>query len=113
MKNGWTLTRDVVLFSMLLGVVCSLTACNTEKKPEQATTADANAHPGKAIHDANCISCHDTGKYTRADRTVKDFKQLVGRVQVCDANLGAKLSEKDLTQITAYLNDTFYKFPKP
>ena len=103
----------VISLSLLALVMASVAACNTEKKPEQATTADANAHPGKAIHDANCISCHDTGKYTRADRLISDFNQLSARVRVCDANLGAKLSDKDLSSVTDYLNESFYKFPKP
>ena len=98
---------------LFLGMVLGLGACNSEKAGAPASIADANAHPGKAIHDANCISCHDTGKYTRADRLISDFNQLSARVRVCDANLGAKLSDKDLSSVTDYLNETFYKFPKP
>ncbi len=104
----------VITLSLLALAMVSLVACNAEKQDSvQTATADPNAHPGKAVHDANCISCHDTGKYTRADRLVGDFNQLSARVRVCDANLGAKLSEKDLSSVTDYLNETFYKFPKP
>ncbi len=102
----------------LIPVVISLsvvTACNSEKAQTGAATGDktADAHPGKALHDANCISCHDSQKYTRVDRTVKDFAQLQGRVQMCDANLGKPLSAADIEQVTDYLNQAFYHFKKP
>lgn len=77
---------------------------------EQAVTNDV--HPGKAIHDANCISCHDSGVYTRADRKMTDLTMLAGQVRRCDANLGTKLFDEDLDKVTAFLNETYYKFPK-
>ncbi len=81
--------------------------------PNAPPTATAAADlPGKGIHDANCISCHDTGVYTRADRKVKDFDQLTGQVHRCDANLGSRLSEEDIGKVIDYLNEAFYKFPK-
>lgn len=79
--------------------------------PPQATDA-ADEHPGKAIHDANCISCHDSGVYTRADRKMTDLTMLAGQVRRCDANLGTQLFDEDLDKVTAYLNETYYKFSK-
>lgn len=81
--------------------------------PPQATQpAEVGGHPGKAIHDANCISCHDSGVYTRADHKMTDFAMLSGQVRRCDANLGAKLSDDDIGKVIDYLNETYYKFPK-
>ena len=82
--------------------------------PPQATeqVATNDVHPGKAIHDANCISCHDSGVYTRADRKMTDLTMLAGQVRRCDANLGTKLFDEDLDSVTAFLNETYYKFPK-
>lgn len=77
--------------------------------PPQATDATG----GKAIHDANCISCHDSGVYTRVDHKMTDFKMLSAQVRRCDANLGAKLFDEDMDKIADYLNETYYKFPKP
>ena len=107
-----------------LSITFLLTAC-TEKTDTAApagaekqaamtamNTSSASDHPGKGIHDANCISCHDTGVYTRADRKVKDYSQLTAQVQRCDANLGAKLSQEDLGKVIDYLNSAFYNFPK-
>jgi mono/diheme cytochrome c family protein len=80
--------------------------------PPQATDA-AGGHPGKAIHDANCISCHDSGVYSRADHKMTDFTMLSAQVRRCDANLGSKLFDEDMNKIADYLNETYYKFPKP
>ena len=81
--------------------------------PKATETASAEGvHPGKAIHDANCISCHDTGVYTRADHKMTDLTMLAAQVRRCDANLGTKLFDEDIDKVTAYLNDTYYKFPK-
>lgn len=124
MQNYHLLTLiSVVLVSLLL------TACGdkvSEQKAVQAveksaapqTTAMANkvvgadAHPGKALHDANCISCHDTKVYTRVERKVLDYTQLAAQVRRCDANLGSRLFDEDLAHITDYLNQAYYKYPK-
>lgn len=79
--------------------------------PPQATES-AGGHPGKAIHDANCISCHDSGVYSRADHKMTDFAMLSAQVRRCDANLSTKLFDEDMDKITDYLNETYYKFPK-
>lgn len=78
-------------------------------KPEQA--APAGDHPGKALHDANCISCHGVETYTRPDRKITSLEALAARVRACDANLGTQLFDEDIDKITAYLNETYYKFP--
>ncbi len=81
--------------------------------PPQATEpASAGGHPGKAIHDANCISCHDSGVYSRADHKMTDFAMLSAQVRRCDANLSTKLFDEDMDKIADYLNETYYKFPK-
>lgn len=86
----------------------------TEKvaTPANSQVADLNVPAGKALHDANCISCHDAKVYTRVERKVLDYTQLAAQVKRCDANLGSRLFDEDLAQITDYLNQTYYKYPK-
>lgn len=73
-------------------------------------------HPGKAIHDESCVTCHlgnhDEKFYTRKDRRIKDLKGLGSMVKMCDANLGTALFDEDMEEVTNYLNENFYKFPK-
>lgn len=88
-------------------------AATAPNAPPAATVTADDVHPGKAIHDANCVSCHDTGVYTREDRKIKDFTQLDAQVRRCDANLGTRLFDEDITKVVSYLNDNYYKFAKP
>ncbi len=78
--------------------------------------ATADEHPGKEIHDENCLKCHkgnhDAKFYTRKDRKTKDFKRLQSMVKMCDAKIGAKMFDEDMEDVWNYLNDSFYKFPK-
>ena len=75
-----------------------------------------DAHPGKAIHNENCLNCHignhDEKFYTRENRSIKDLKGLGSMVKMCDANLGTALFDEDMEEVTKYLNENFYKFPK-
>ena len=105
-----------------------LTACGDKAPSEPTTRQEASkpsgssstastavgldAHPGKALHDANCISCHDAKVYTRPERKILDYTQLAAQVRRCDANLGSRLFDDDLAQITDYLNQAYYQYSK-
>jgi len=65
---------------------------------------------GKTLHDKTCVACHDSKMYTRADRKVKTAAQLAGRVSGCNANTGAGWFPEDELNVSAYLNQQFYKF---
>ena len=73
---------------------------------QQAVNIDS--HPGKALHDANCISCHDTGKYESSARQVNGFPALLAQVRRCNANLNPGLSDDEIKQVADYLNQAFY-----
>lgn len=86
-------------------------ASQADAAQQTATAAtDLSAHPGKALHDANCISCHDSAVYTREDRKIGDFPKLLAQVRRCDANLGSRLFDEDIEQVADYLNQAYYKF---
>ena len=65
---------------------------------------------GKALHDKTCLACHDSKMYIRADRKIKTATQLAGRVSGCNANTGAGWFPEDELNVSAYLNQQFYKF---
>ncbi|QLQ30416.1 MAG: cytochrome c [Candidatus Thiothrix singaporensis] len=93
---------------------CGARGAGTENRAQCAAAGDRQQRivwPG--LHDANCISCHDSGVYTRADHKMQDYAMLSAQVRRCDANLGARLFDEDLDKVTDYLNDTYYHFAKP
>jgi len=56
-------------------------------------------------------ACHDSGVYTRADRPSSRSIGLIGQVNGCVRQTGAKLSRDQVTDVVKYLDDAFYRFP--
>lgn len=76
-----------------------------------AALLPGDAGRGQALHDRQCTACHDGRVYTRANRTVKSVEGLIGRVRMCNQQLGNKLDRGQVNDIVKYLNEAFYKFP--
>ena len=73
-------------------------------------TLAADAAKGKQLHDANCVRCHDSGVYTRADRRIQSLDALHKQVARCELTLELKWFDEDRANVVEYLNDAFYKF---
>jgi hypothetical protein len=65
---------------------------------------------GKAVYDKTCVACHDTSVYTRANRRVKTVEGLIGQVNGCVRQTGAKLDSDQINDVVKYLDEAFYKF---
>lgn len=90
-------TALAVFFSFISGVT-------------QAALLPGDAAKGKALHDKQCVACHDSKVYTRADRRVKTVEGLIGQVKGCVRQTGAKLDSSQIDDVTKYLDESFYKF---
>jgi cytochrome c553 len=75
-----------------------------------APFAKGDPKAGKALHDKSCMTCHDNGMYTRANRIIKTPAQLAARVAACNANTGASWFPDEEQHVNAYLNQSFYHF---
>lgn len=75
-----------------------------------APAAFADVETGKKLHDAQCMKCHDTGVYSRADRFIDSKDALTKQVERCNVNVGAQWFDDDVAAVVDYLNQTFYKF---
>ena len=67
--------KGILCVSLLILLIPSV-AC--------AAALPGDSADGKRLHDANCMGCHDTGIYTRKDRTRWVFgcaAKAVGRLQ--------------------------------
>ena len=81
--------------------------------------AEVSAERGKQYHDEQCTHCHESmfgdtyTIFTREDRKMTSFKKLRAMVDFCNTQVGSQFFDEDLDDITEYLNQEFYKFPKP
>lgn len=76
-------------------------------------TAVAGGDPAngkKLFATSQCLSCHGTEVFTRADRKVSDLNALESQVRRCDANLPTNWFDDEILDVVAYLNDAYYKF---
>jgi len=71
----------------------------------------ADLRAGQALHDANCLKCHDSAVYTRDDRRVGSPAGLRKQVIRCEQSLGLTWFDEQIDDVVHYLNATYYKFP--
>lgn len=69
-----------------------------------------DAAKGRALHAAQCTSCHNASIYTRKDRRVKTLPGLIGQVEGCNTQLDKQLSHEQVNDLIAYLNEAYYRF---
>jgi len=91
-----------------LGIVATVAGA-----PAQA----ADVAQGEALHQQHCVSCHASltdGKpdslYTRQDRRVTSLEGLKKQVHRCELSLGLQWFDDDVDNVSAYLNQRFYRF---
>ena len=83
--------------------------------PVSATPDLAN---GKTIDQQKCYACHAKKSgfgngdmiYTRSDSKVKSLANLKRMVSLCNTELRLDLFPEDEADVTAFLNQQFYKF---
>jgi len=76
----------------------------------QAAMLPGDTLKGKTVYDKTCVACHDTSVYTRANRRVKTVEGLIGQVNGCVRQTGAKLNSDQINDVVKYLDEAFYKF---
>lgn len=80
---------------------------STKKKEEEQMKGIKR---GKKLHDAHCISCHDSQLYTSKNRKISNYESLKTHVQTCATNLNKQWFEDEVADVAAYLNAEFYLF---
>lgn len=66
----------------------------------------------ESLYQANCVRCHGSEIYTREDRKISAFEGLERQVQRCELSLGLQWFDENISDVAAYLNHHYYKFPR-
>lgn len=71
----------------------------------------------KLVKESKCNACHvsivggdGTAIFTRTDRKVRTAAGLLSQVRTCNTMLGTNWFPEDEENVSAYLNQTYYKF---
>jgi cytochrome c5 len=75
-----------------------------------AAAPSGDVERSRALHEANCLACHDTSVYTRPNRQVRSLAALQQQINACGHNLPRRFSDEELRDLVKYLNDRFYRF---
>lgn len=73
-----------------------------------AAAAASDAVDAQALYQENCVRCHSSEVYTRADRKVTTLAGLGKQVRQCETMLELRWFDEEVDAVTRYLNDTFY-----
>ena len=72
--------------------------------------AQGKAANGKKLFtQSKCNQCHTTSVFTRPDRKVNTLDALEAQVRRCDSNLNTNWFDDEIHDVTAYLNQQYYK----
>ena len=74
------------------------------------TAPAADLAAGQALHNENCLKCHDDGVYKRKDRKVDSLAALNQQVKRCELSLGLTLFDDQVEDLVHYLNTSYYGF---
>ncbi|MEY2777783.1 MAG: hypothetical protein RLY30_1881 [Pseudomonadota bacterium] len=102
-----------LVFSLMV-LVGSIGCASAQANP----FAKGNAKQGQALHEAKCAACHNSmmpgnkGEelYDEFNRKMKNAAQLKGMVEFCANRTKSEWFDEEITSVSRYLNDSFYKF---
>jgi mono/diheme cytochrome c family protein len=92
--------KPILLLS--LGVAgLALTAAGYPADPER----------GRILYSVLCVQCHTESVHGRQRRAAKDYDEVRQWVRKWNNNLGGFWRSEEIDDVTAYLNDQYYKYP--
>jgi mono/diheme cytochrome c family protein len=96
----------------------SLSCCLALVAVVSATWTQAQPAPepppsrGQLLYTTHCIECHTTRMHWRNQRLARDWDTLKAQVRLWQGVASLGWSEADIDDVTRYLNDTIYQFPR-
>jgi mono/diheme cytochrome c family protein len=115
MKTSNSANSVLATMIFMLGALVALLL--SQPASALATLLGDAGNGGKELND-RCTACHvnmfggdGSAIYTREDHSVQTVEGLMARVEACNVNTqSGELNADQLDDITAYLNETFYKY---
>ena len=90
---------------VLAAAVCGAVSVAAEPTPGNSR--------GELLYSTHCASCHTTQVHWRDKKLATDWASLRMQVNRWQGNTGMGWSDDDITAVTFYLNDRFYRFSAP
>ena len=98
-------TKKTLVKTLALGIALSASIISS------SAFANGNAANGKTLFTGSkCGTCHGNEIYTAPGRKVKNLKSLEAAVRLNDSKLNTNWFDEDVKDVTAYLNQQYYKF---
>jgi mono/diheme cytochrome c family protein len=88
-----------------------LMALSTLLTPSVHAALPGDSAEGERLVVANCMSCHDTAVFSRADHKIQSLDALKRQLAACGHGAKADFSTAQTDSIIKYLNERFYHFP--
>lgn len=67
---------------------------------------------GELLYSSHCVTCHTTEMHWRDNKQAVDWNSLKEQVRRWQGNAGLMWDEADIVEVSRYLNDTFYRYPR-
>ena len=67
---------------------------------------------GELLYTTHCVTCHTTQMHWRNDKQAYDWDSLRFQVRRWQGNAGLQWGEADITEVSRYLNETIYRYPR-
>jgi hypothetical protein len=67
---------------------------------------------GELLYSTHCIACHTSQAHWREKKIATNWSSLEAEVRRWQTTAMLRWSEDDVVEVTRYLNDTFYRFPR-
>jgi hypothetical protein len=91
-------------------VACCFAACVALAAPVAAPAAGDPVKGGKLHED--CLGCHGTELYVPPRAKVKSLTALKRETEKWNDRMNPKFTKQEIEDLVAWLNATFYKFPR-
>jgi mono/diheme cytochrome c family protein len=68
---------------------------------------------GRLLHENHCRMCHESIAYKRGAKLAADYAGVKAQVTRWQTNTGLRWSAEDIDNVTAFVAQTYYKYPLP